>query len=228
MTKPKVLVVEDEPAISDAICYALESEGFQTRSLPAGSGAVELLAGGEFALAILDIGLPDINGIELCKELRRRCDVPVIFLTARDAELDRVVGLEVGGDDYVTKPFSPRELTARVKAILRRARPGAVQADTEPSAFCLDAERLEARFCGRPLELSRYEFLLLQVFLRRPGQVFSREQLMELVWDAPEASMDRTVDAHIKNLRAKLRTVNPALDPIVTHRGFGYSLKEGA
>jgi two-component system catabolic regulation response regulator CreB len=227
MSKPTVLVVEDEPAIADAICYALETEGFQTRCLHAGAEAVDLLAGGEFALAILDIGLPDVNGIELCKQLRQRCDVPVIFLTARDAELDRVVGLEVGADDYVTKPFSPRELTARVKAILRRARPGAPPAPTA-SAFAIDADRFQARYCGQLLELSRYEFLLLQVFLRRPGQVFSREQLMELVWDAPEASMDRTVDAHIKNLRAKLRAVNAGQDPIVTHRGFGYSLKEGA
>jgi two-component system catabolic regulation response regulator CreB len=152
--------------------------------------------------------------------------VPIIFLTARDTELDRVVGLEVGADDYVSKPFSPRELAARVKAVLRRARPEP-DASSGSSSFTLDADRFQAGFCGQPLELSRYEFLLLQVFLRRPGQVYSREQLMEMVWDAPESSMDRTVDAHIKNLRGKLRAINPEFDPIVTHRGLGYSLKEG-
>ncbi len=225
MAKPTILIIEDEPAIADAICYALETDGFMTQCLHSGEQAVALLATGNFALAILDIGLPDINGIELCKQLRQSCDVPIIFLTARDAEIDRVVGLEVGADDYVTKPFSPRELTARVKAVLRRSQPR--QNDVPGnSAFTIDADRYQAGFCGRPLELSRYEFLLLQVFLRRPGQVFSREQLMELVWDAPEASMDRTVDAHIKNLRAKLRAINSDLDPIVTHRGLGYSLRE--
>jgi len=225
MTRTKILIVEDEPAIADAISYALESDGFATRTVHAGAEALPLLEEGEFALAVLDIGLPDINGIELCKQLRQSCEVPIIFLTARNSEIDRVVGLEVGGDDYVSKPFSPRELSARVKAVLRRSAPRA--AASAASVFALDAERFQASFSGTPLELSRYEFLLLQVFLRRPGQVFSREQLMALVWDAPEASMDRTVDAHIKNLRAKLRAINPELDPIVTHRGIGYALKEG-
>jgi len=226
MTRTKILIVEDEPAIADAISYALESDGFETKMLHAGAEALPLLQGGGFALAVLDIGLPDINGIELCKQLRQSCEVPIIFLTARNSEIDRVVGLEVGGDDYVSKPFSPRELSARVKAVLRRSAPRPA-APATASVFALDAERFQASFCGTPLELSRYEFLLLQVFLRRPGQVFSREQLMDLVWDAPEASMDRTVDAHIKNLRGKLRAINSELDPITTHRGVGYALKEG-
>jgi two-component system catabolic regulation response regulator CreB len=226
MAKLKILIVEDEPAIADTISYALETDGFETRTLHSGEESIPLLQSGEFALAILDIGLPDINGVELCKRLRQNCDVPIIFLTARDTELDRVVGLEVGADDYVSKPFSPRELAARVKAVLRRARPEP-DASSGSSSFTLDADRFQAGFCGQPLELSRYEFLLLQVFLRRPGQVYSREQLMEMVWDAPESSMDRTVDAHIKNLRGKLRAINPEFDPIVTHRGLGYSLKEG-
>lgn len=226
MAKLKILIVEDEPAIADTISYALETDGFETRTLHSGEESIPLLRSGEFALAILDIGLPDINGVELCKRLRQNCDVPIIFLTARDTELDRVVGLEVGADDYVSKPFSPRELAARVKAVLRRARPEP-DASSGSSSFTLDADRFQAGFCGQPLELSRYEFLLLQVFLRRPGQVYSREQLMEMVWDTPESSMDRTVDAHIKNLRGKLRAINPEFDPIVTHRGLGYSLKEG-
>jgi two-component system catabolic regulation response regulator CreB len=140
--------------------------------------------------------------------------------------VDRVVGLELGADDYVVKPFSPRELAARVKAVLRRAR-GASSGRPSGNAFTLDEERLQITYFGKPLDLSRYEYRLLAVLLKRPGRVYSREQLLELVWDEPEASLDRTVDAHVKNLRAKLRDVRPDVDPIATHRGTGYSLKEG-
>jgi len=225
MEKPTILVVEDEPAIADTIQYALESEGFQCLRLEIGAGVAEVLDQQPVALVILDIGLPDMSGIEVCRRLRQRHDVPVIFLTARGGEVDRVVGLELGADDYVTKPFSPRELAARVKAVLRRARRG-----TSPppaAAFALDEERRQISYFGKPLELSRYEYRLLAVLLKRPGRVYSREQLLELVWDAPEASLDRTVDAHVKNLRAKLRDIRPDVDPIATHRGMGYSLKEG-
>ena len=232
MDKPTILVVEDEPAIADTIQYALESEGFQCLRLEVGAGVVELLDSRPVALVVLDIGLPDTSGIEVCRQIRQRHDVPVIFLTARAGEVDRVVGLELGADDYVTKPFSPRELAARVKAVLRRARsapgsPGPPVSPPSDGAFALDEERRQIAYFGRPLELSRYEYRLLAVLLKRPGRVYSREQLLELVWDAPEASLDRTVDAHIKNLRAKQRDVRPDVDPIATHRGTGYSLKEG-
>jgi two-component system catabolic regulation response regulator CreB len=235
MEKPTILVVEDEPAIADTIQYALESEGFQCLRLEVGAGAVEVLDSRPVALVVLDIGLPDTSGIEVCRLIRQRHDVPVIFLTARAGEVDRVVGLELGADDYVTKPFSPRELAARVKAVLRRARntpdrespPPSPPAPPANNVFALDEDRHQITYFGRPLELSRYEYRLLAVLLKRPGRVYSREQLMELVWDAPEASLDRTVDAHIKNLRAKLRDVRPDRDPIATHRGTGYSLKEG-
>lgn len=228
MDKPTILVVEDEPAIADTIQYALESEGFQCQRLEVGAGVLEVLDRQPVALVVLDIGLPDMSGIEVCRRLRERHDVPVIFLTARGGEVDRVVGLELGADDYVTKPFSPRELAARAKAVLRRARRG----ESPPSkpadaAFGLDEERRLITYFGKPLDLARYEYRLLAVLLKRPGRVYSREQLMELVWDEPEASLDRTVDAHVKNLRAKLREVRPDVDPIATHRGMGYSLKEG-
>jgi two-component system catabolic regulation response regulator CreB len=228
MEKPTVLVVEDEPAIADTIQYALESEGFQCLRLEGGAEVVEVLDRRPVALVVLDIGLPDVSGIEVCKRIRQRHDVPVIFLTARAGEVDRVVGLELGGDDYVTKPFSPRELAARVKAVLRRARPGKESPPVSPTAaFALDEERRRITYFGKPLDLSRYEYRLLAVLLKRPGRVYSREQLLGLVWDEPEASLDRTVDAHVKNLRAKLREVRPDVDPIATHRGEGYSLKEG-
>ena len=223
--KPMILVVEDEPAIADTIQYALESEGFQCHRLEVGAGVVELLDRQPVALVVLDIGLPDMSGIEVCRRLRQRHDVPVIFLTARGGEVDRVVGLELGADDYVTKPFSPRELAARAKAVLRRARRGG--GPPPGTAFALDEERCQIAYFGRPLELSRYEYRLLAVLLKKPGRVYSREQLLELVWDEPEASLDRTVDAHVKNLRAKLRDVRPDVDPIATHRGMGYSLREG-
>ncbi len=224
--KPKILIVEDEPAIADAIQYALETDGFDTACLAAGGPALPLLAGERIDLVVLDIGLPDVNGIELCKEIRKTSQVPVIFLTARSDEIDRVVGLEIGGDDYVTKPFSPRELAARVKAVLRRVRPAADPPDPSPPPFAVDEAKRRIAFFGVHLDLSRYEYKLLTVFIRRPGRVFTRDNLMDQAWDEPEASMDRTVDAHIKNLRAKLRAVRPDLDPIVTHRGTGYSLRE--
>ncbi len=223
--KPKILIIEDEPAIADTIQYALETEGFETRTLSAGQPALGLLAEEQFDLIILDIGLPDINGMELCKSIREKYTLPIIFLTARADEVDRVVGLEIGADDYVVKPFSPRELAARVKAILRRTR-NSHNSPPAASAFSVDKARRQIIFFGQPLDLSKYEFNLLEAFVRRPGLVFSRDQLMDLAWEEPNASMDRTIDAHIKNIRAKLKTIAPEIDPIITHRGVGYSLRE--
>jgi two-component system catabolic regulation response regulator CreB len=226
MGKPVVLVVEDEPAIADTIQYALESEGFACRRLGEGALVLDLLDREPVALVVLDIGLPDVSGVEVCRLIRQKHDVPIIFLTARSAEVDRVVGLELGADDYVAKPFSPRELAARVKAVLRRSARGESGLGG-PAAFHVDEERCQVAYFGKVLDLSRYEYRLLRLFVQRPGRVYSREQLMDLVWESPEMSLDRTVDAHIKNIRAKLRVVRPDLDPIATHRGMGYSLKEG-
>jgi two-component system catabolic regulation response regulator CreB len=223
--KQKILIVEDEPAIVDTIQYVLETNGFDTICISSGNEALPLLSNESIDLIILDIGLPDINGLELCKKIRNKHTVPIIFLTARAEEIDRVVGLEIGADDYVTKPFSPRELSARVKAILRRT-----QKIKPESPSNLPFQILESKYrilyFGIDLALSRYEYRILQTFLQRPGNVFSRNQLMDMAWDEPEASMDRTIDAHIKNLRAKLKSIKPEIDPIVTHRGLGYSLKE--
>jgi two-component system catabolic regulation response regulator CreB len=223
--KPKILIVEDEPAIADTIQYALETDGFETHCLAAGTPVILLLAKETFDLIVLDIGLPDISGLELCKEIRKSHQLPVIFLTARSEEVDRVVGLEIGADDYVVKPFSPRELAARVRAVLRRTRPSTAT-KSSPNIFKIDESRRQITYAGTPMELSRYEYNLLVILIERPGQVLSREQLMQLAWDEPETAMDRTVDAHIKNIRAKLKTINPEIDPIMTHRGIGYALKE--
>lgn len=225
-----VLIVEDETAIADTIQYALETEGFTPLMAPSGREALDQFTSTHVDLIILDIGLPDMNGFELCKQIRKNSDVPIIFLTARAEEVDRVVGLEIGGDDYVVKPFSPRELTARVKAILRRINhpPPSDPNLLAPSdgAWEVDSVKRQITYFGTVLDLSRTEYALLNIFISRPGQVFSRDQLMDAAWDEPETSMDRTVDAHIKNLRAKLKAIKPDLDPIVTHRGTGYALKE--
>ncbi len=224
--RPVILIVEDEPAIADTIQYALETEGCEPLVVNVGGEVLNILARQAIHLIILDVGLPDISGFDLCKEIRRQYRIPIIFLTARSEEIDRVVGLEIGGDDYVVKPFSPRELAARVKAVLRRMPPAAPAAVKDTQVFQVDEAKRKIRYQGAPLELSRYEFDLLATFIRRPGVVFTREKLMELVWESPESSMDRTVDAHIKNIRIKLKAVNPDLDPIVTHRGTGYALRD--
>lgn len=225
--KARVLVVEDEPAIADTIVYALSTEGFEPLWCATGQAALDAIKSAPAALAILDVGLPDINGFELFKQLQREASLPVIFLTARSSEIDRVVGLELGADDYVAKPFSPRELVARVRTVLRRVQRTAVPAAPAVNrAFEVDDEKKAIRFRGRALDLSRTEYRLLKVLIDRPGRVFSRDELMQRAWDDPASAFDRTVDAHVKALRAKLREVDAQSDPIATHRGMGYSLRE--
>lgn len=240
----RILIIEDEPAIADTLIYALKTEGFAPEWCATGrAGLVALGAQTDrpFSLVVLDVGLPDGTGFEVCKKIRAQSSVPVIFLTARNAELDRVLGLELGGDDYLVKPFSPRELTARIKAILRRvpapaegnpasapaSRPAAASAAEPAPEFVIDEARCAIAYRQVALDLTRYEFRLLKALVAQPGRVFSRDQLMSAAWEDPGASLDRTVDAHIKTLRAKLRAVAPeADDPIQTHRGLGYSLRE--
>jgi two-component system catabolic regulation response regulator CreB len=221
----RILIVDDEPAIADAIRYVLETDGFETLSLSEGSPVLPLLQSERIDLIVLDVGLPDINGFDLCREIRKISNTPIMFLTARTTEIDRVVGLEIGADDYVVKPFSPRELSARIKAILRRSKTGQ-PTESGSRAFEVNESKRQITYFGKPLDLSNYEYRILTTFIRRPGHVYSRSQLMDLAWDVPEASMDRTVDAHVKNLRAKLKSIEPDIEPIITHRGAGYSLKE--
>jgi two-component system catabolic regulation response regulator CreB len=244
---PRILIVEDEPSIVDTIQFPLETDGCTTESCGTGGEALSLLAKERFDLVVLDVGLPDMTGFEVCRRIRTTSNVPILFLTARSEEIDRVVGLEIEGDDYVSKPFRPRELSARIRAILRRAsehgpwsaafpRPrdepirseqsgNSVALDTETGAvqrsLSIDQERKIVSYFGERLTLSRYEFRLLEILASAPGRVYSRAQLMEAAWEEPEASMERTVDAHIKSLRSKLRQVRPEVDAIRTHRGFG-------
>jgi two-component system catabolic regulation response regulator CreB len=228
----RILVVEDEPGIADTICYALSTDGFDPHVCALGGEALAALETGEFALAILDVGLPDVNGFELFRQIRARVPLPVIFVTARAEEVDRIVGLELGADDYVAKPFAPRELVARVRTVLRRANQGSSASSAYESAtprtnvFIVDEERRRISFCGHVLDLTRYEYGLLKTLISRPGRVFSRDELLARVWGDSTESIDRTVDAHVKTLRAKLKSVAPGLDPIHTHRGAGYALAE--
>ena len=222
-----ILVVEDEASIAETITYALRTEGFAPLWKATGREALAALKQQAVALVVLDVGLPDMSGFDVCRELRKQHAVPVIFLTARSGEVDKIVGLELGADDYLAKPFSPRELTARGRAVLRRANPDRVgAAATAGGAWVHDEARCRITYRGHTLDLTRNEYRLLAVLLASPGRVFSRDQLMTAAWDDPGAALDRTVDAHIKMLRAKLRDAAPESDPIVTHRGLGYSLRE--
>lgn len=225
---PHILIVEDEAAIADTLVYALQAEGFTTTWLQLAEAALELQQRSPADLLILDVGLPDISGFEACKRLRRFSEVPVMFLTARDAEIDRVVGLEIGADDYVIKPFSPREVAARVRAILKRLLPRSEPMGLAPlqsGPFQLDAERVRIDYHRQPLSLTRHEFRLLQTLLGQPERVFSREQLLEALGVPTEVGYERNIDSHIKSLRAKLRQVSASSDAIQTHRGLGYSLR---
>jgi two-component system catabolic regulation response regulator CreB len=222
----RILIVEDEPAIADTLRYALGTEGFEPEHCLLGRDALRLLQEKPFALVLLDIGLPDMNGIDLFHEMRKFSALPVIFLTARNAELDKILGLEIGADDYVTKPFSPREVVARVRSVLRRVQavPSAASA-LSVQAFLLDSEGQHIHYHGILLSLTRYEYLLLKALLEEPLRIFSRIQLMQKIWTAPDHSLERTVDTHIKTLRGKLAAIRADEQPICTHRNQGYSLK---
>lgn len=226
---PHVLLVEDEPAIADTLVYALQTECFTVMHALTGTDALAAASRENHDLAILDIGLPDMTGLDVCRRLREFSAIPVLFLTARDGELDRILGLELGGDDYVTKPFSPREIVARVRAILRRS--NSITATTPektpvgPAPLRHDQATMRIHCAGTPLDLTAHEYKLLLVLMEQPGRVFSRDQLLDQAWQDPGAVTDRTVDAHIKSLRSKLRaTLDGAENLIETRRGLGYSL----
>jgi len=214
-----VLVVEDESAIADTVVYALRAEGLQAQHCLTGADALRAVRSQAFDLALLDVGLPDVSGFALCRELQKLQPMPVIFLTAQGGEGDRLFGFELGADDYIAKPFSPRELMARVKVALRRH-----AAAPARSGFAHDPAGHRIAWHGQWLDLTRYEYGLLAALLQRPGAVLTRAQLMDRVWSEAPDSGDRTVDTHIKTLRAKLHAIDPQRDPIRTHRGLGYSI----
>jgi two-component system response regulator VicR len=227
----KILIVDDEAPIIDVLSYNLQRANYQVVTATDGEQAVSWARQEQPDLIILDLMLPLLDGLEVCRILRRERDVPIIMLTARDAEIDRVVGLELGADDYVVKPFSVRELVARVKNVLRRTSPP--PPDTPPPTIqvgrlTLDTGRREARVADHLLTLTSLEFDLLHVLARHPGQVLNREQLLDQVWGYDYHGDLRVVDAVVKRLRHKLRQADPRTELIVTVRGVGYKLLEQA
>lgn len=218
----QILLVEDDLPIAENVMLGLEREGFACSHVILGAACLEFIQTSRVDLVILDVGLPDSNGFDVCKAIRRTSNIPIIFLTARADEVDRVVGLEIGADDYVLKPFSPRELAMRVKTILRRSKPGL--SDHAAGVFQIDEPRACIVFAGSPLNLTRAEFFMLRTLVSAPQKVFSRHALMDAAGLA-DASLERVIDTHIKSLRAKLAGVAPGHEFIRTHRGFGYSLQ---
>ncbi len=221
---PAVLIVEDEPRIAEPLMFALEREHFVVSHVTLGQQALDAVASQAVDLVVLDVGLPDMNGFDVLKQLRQHSELPVLFLTARQDEVDRILGLELGGDDYVTKPFSPREVVARIRAILKRLGPKS-DADigtNKTTLWQVDDSGLRVFFRHTELSLTRSEYRILATMVQRPGQVFSRAQLLDIC-DSDEDSFERSVDTHIKTLRAKLRPLNGD-HLIVTRRGIGYLL----
>jgi DNA-binding response OmpR family regulator len=220
MTK-KVLIAEDEPAIADAVAYALRAEGFAVDAVRDGEAALEAAHGDWYDVLVLDLMLPGISGIEVCRRLRPASAIPIIMLTARTAEVDRVLGLEAGADDYVVKPFSMPELVSRVRAILRRRDLDLGDIEMKAGGLEVDVKRHTVTANGKPVRLTPSEFKLLELLAREPERVFSRRELMEHLWDSSHTGDQRAADTHMANLRRK---IGP--ERIVTVRGLGYRLAE--
>ncbi|MEC4593565.1 MULTISPECIES: response regulator transcription factor [Nitrospirillum] len=226
----RILVVDDDPHIRDVLCFALEKAGMAAEWAGNGVDALDLATRNPPSLVVLDVGMPEMDGLEVCRRLRRASDVPILFLSARDEEIDRVLGLEMGGDDYVTKPFSPRELVARVNVILRRARGAPMvatpQEDAPPisrGALTLDSAGHRATVAGRELGLTAREFLIVKTLASRPAVVFSRNQLMDAAYPDNIHVSDRTIDSHVRNIRAKFQAAG-CEDAVETVHGVGFRL----
>ena len=221
-----ILIVDDDPHIREVIGFALKSAGFTPRFAADGMEALAHIQATPPKLVVLDIGLPEMDGLEVCRELRKTSDLPVLFLTARDDEIDRIIGLEIGGDDYVTKPFSPRELVARVKAILKRTAPRTAAAPERIwGDLALDTARHLCHFAGQPVPLTASEFSLLAALMERPENLLSRAQLIDALYGHNIHVSARTIDSHIRNIRAKLAKLGCA-DGVATVHGVG--LRMGA
>jgi two-component system response regulator RegX3 len=224
----RVLVVEDEESFSDALSYMLRKEGFEVSVAPTGTSALTEFDRTGADIVLLDLMLPEMSGTEVCRELRQRSRVPIIMVTARDSEIDKVVGLEIGADDYVTKPYSPRELVARIRAVLRRQ--GAEAADPATAALAagpvrMDVERHVVTVDGSAVQLPLKEFELLELLLRNAGRVLTRGQLIDRVWGADYVGDTKTLDVHVKRLRSKLEPEPSAPRHIITVRGLGYKFE---
>lgn len=219
-----ILIVEDEPKLAQLLADYLGQAGFQTHHLNDGRLVTSWVREKAPDLILLDVMLPGRDGMEICRELRTFSDIPIVMVTARVEEIDRLLGLELGADDYICKPYSPREVVARVKAILRRLRRG--PEDTAPAAgLLLDEERYQASLNGKPLDLTPVEFRLLQALAAQPGRVFSRDQLLDKLYADHRVVTDRAVDSHVKNLRRKIEALVPDVEVIRSVYGVGYKLE---
>ncbi|MCP5177868.1 MAG: two-component system response regulator CreB [Moraxellaceae bacterium] len=222
-----ILLVEDDDAIAQTLIFSLQREGWQVHWCALGQQALDYLAQQTVDFIILDVGLPDINGFDLCRQIRQQQQTPLLFLTARNDEIERIIGLEIGADDYCAKPFSPRELVSRIRVIWRRMLPISnpiPQLNT--GIWQHEPQKMQISYHGHVLNLTRYEYRILAVLLNHPEQVFSRVKLMQAAWEHPDHSLERTVDTHIKTLRQKLYQIDNK-EVIITHRGVGYSLVTG-
>jgi two-component system, OmpR family, response regulator len=221
----RILVADDDPHIRDIICFALEKAGMKTIAARDGAEAVRRFREFPPDLVVLDVGMPEMDGLEACRQIRKSADTPILFLSARDEEIDRVLGLEMGGDDYVVKPFSPRELVARVNAILRRIQPRQAAAPSlmAHGRLVLDIEGHAVAFATRPIALTAIEFAILKTLLARPGQVFRRELILEAAYGGAIHVADRTIDSHVRNIRAKLAAegCDSAIDTV---HGVGFRI----
>ena len=221
-----ILVVDDEPHIREVICFALDRAGMATRTARNGQEALQDFAAHRPDLIVLDVGMPEMDGLEVCRRVRGTSDVPILFLSARNEEIDRIVGLEVGGDDYVSKPFSPREIVARIRAILKRAggsTAGNRKSTIEHGKLLLDRAEHAVRFDGRQIALTSREFGLLAAFAEQPNRVFARDSLLESVYGGKIHVSDRTIDSHIRNLRSKFAAAGVD-EIVVTVHGVGFKL----
>jgi two-component system response regulator RegX3 len=221
-----ILVVEDEPALADAVGYALRGDGHEVEAVEDGESALAAATERRFDLLVLDLMLPGVSGIEICRRLRSESAIPILMLTARDAEVDRVLGLEAGADDYVTKPFSMTELLARVRAILRRRELDANEAHParDVGGLHLDLERYEATVEGEPVQLTQSELKLLALLSRDPGRVYSRREIMQHLWESDYIGDARAADLHISNIRRKIERDPENPERLLTVRGAGYKL----
>ena len=225
----RILIVEDEPAVTDLLAYNLRKAHYDVLTAADGRAALQLARTSQPDLILLDLMIPEVDGLEVCRELRKSSGVPIIMVTARGEEIDRVVGLEIGADDYVTKPFSVRELMARIKAVLRRAEDGGVKETSPilrgPGNLQIDVERRTVTVANKTVELTRLEFDLLHRLLSNSGRVLTRERLLEQAWGYDYVGDTRAVDSAIKRLRAKLREAASDADCIDSVRGLGYRIK---
>ncbi len=222
--KKTVLIVEDEKKLANILIEYLQKDGFQTKHIAIGSEVIPWVKGHNPDLILLDLMLPEMNGKQICQEIRTFSSLPIIMVTAMVEEIDRLIGLELGADDYICKPFSPKEVTARVKAVLRRSDPDYIK-NSQSRGFEVNQDQYSITLAGQKLDLTPVEFRLLSMFIEYPNRVYNRDQILNNVFDDGRIVLDRTVDTHIKNLRQKLQTVNAKSDYIRSIYGIGYSFE---